>query len=239
VSSIYTWKDVLPALGTDHDVIAVDLPGFGGSDIPGRFELALYPRVVFGLLERLGVGRAAVVGNSLGGAVAVMMAAQRPEAVDRLVLIDAAGFNLEPRDRPWVLRAAGRPEFAQMTEAFPALLRPLLRLGLRQVFHDEALVTPERLNEYAVPLRREGASRFVHAVLTSGGRIRFEESVRAVRAPTLVLWGEQDAWIPVRDGERFARAIPGTGLVTLPSCGHLPQEEKPREVVRLLRQFLR
>lgn len=237
-SSVYTWKEVLPVLAADHDVLALDLPGFGGSDIPDRFELALYPRLVLGLLERLGLPRVSVAGNSLGGAIAVMLAAERPQAVDRLVLIDAAGFNLDPRDRPWILRVAGRHGLADVIEALPALRRPMLRLGLRQVFHDEAFVTPERLHEYAVPLARPGATRFVQAVLSSSGSVPFGEIVRSVRAPTLVLWGEQDRWIPPRDAARFAQAIHGARVVTLSGCGHVPQEECPPAVLTHLRPFL-
>ena len=108
-SSIYTWKDEIPALARDHEVVALDLPGFGGSDQPADLSFDLYPRVVVGLMDQLGIARASLVGNSLGGAVASVVAARQPARVDRLVLIDAAGFNLHAADRPALVRLASHP----------------------------------------------------------------------------------------------------------------------------------
>ena len=145
-SSIYTWKDVLPALREAHDVVALDLPGFGGSDMPADLSFESYPRVVRALLDRLGIARADLVGNSMGGAVAVVLAATDPSRVGRLVLIDAAGFNLAQRDRPFLIRVAGFRPMASLLDLLP-VRRLRVRAALRQVFHDPALVTPERVEE--------------------------------------------------------------------------------------------
>ena len=111
-SSIYTWKDVLPALARTGRVVALDFPGFGGSDRPPDLSFDMFPGVVLGLLDQLGIREAALVGNSMGGAVAVVIAARQPQRVSRLVLIDAAGYNTGPGQRPWIIdlassRAAG------------------------------------------------------------------------------------------------------------------------------------
>ena len=233
-SSIYTWKDVLPALAAAHDVIAVDLPGFGGSEVPETPGGQGAIRAVLGLMDALGVPRASLAGNSLGGAVAVALAAGRPERVDRLVLIDAAGYNFAPSDRPWVLRlvAAVPPGLA---EAMPP--RPLVTLGLRQVFHDDALVTPDRLAEYVAPLRRPGARAAVQRLLVGGDDMGLPAVVRAVHVPTLVVWGRYDRWIPPRDAARFAADIPGA-RVAMVEAGHMPQEEAPEETARIMEAFL-
>jgi pimeloyl-ACP methyl ester carboxylesterase len=233
-SSIYTWKDVLPVLAAHHDVIAIDLPGFGGSAVPDRPSGERLFQSVLGLMDRLGLRRASFVGNSLGGAVATAIAARAPERVDRLVLIDAAGYNFAPADRPFVLRlAAGVP--AVVAEALP--LRPLVSLSLRQVFHDDRLVTPDRVAEYVAPLRRPGATAAVRGILLDPSALGFPGIVRSVRAPTLILWGRYDAWIPVRDAARFAADIPGA-RVTLLDAGHMPQEERPAEAAALIADFL-
>ncbi len=235
-SSIYTWKDVLPALAAEHDVIAVDLPGFGGSDVPAEPGGDVLVGSVLGLLDEVGVPRASFVGNSLGGAVAVAIAVRHPEGVFRLVLIDAAGYNYAPRDRPFLLRlAAAAP--AWTTAALPR--RALFTAGLRQVFADDALVTPEKIDEYVVPMGRPGALGAVHRLLTRGEMPGFPGVIRDVRAPTLVLWGARDEWIDVRDASRFARDIPGARLVVLPDSGHMPQEERPAETAELIGGFLR
>jgi len=238
-SSIYSWKDVLPALARDHDVIALDLPGFGGSDQPADLNAAIYPRVVLGLMDRLGVARASVVGHSLGGTVAVLVSGEAPDRVERLALLDAAGFNLAPSQRPLLLRVAAAVP-ASVLERLPT--RPvLLRLGLRQVFFDPAFVTPERFNEYLTPLQRPGAVTAFRSLLVSGGFASTEDFARRagqIRVPTLVVWGAEDRWVAPSDADRFAAAIPGARKVMLPACGHMPQEERPAEVITLLRDFL-
>lgn len=233
-SSIYTWKDVLPLLAAHHDVIALDLPGAGDSAVPARYDSEQAVRSVTGLMDRLGVARASLVGNSLGGAIAVVIAARHPERVDRLVLIDAAGYNFAPKDRPWLLRCAGAVPGA-LAEALP--MRPLVTLALKQVFHDDRLVSPARVAEYVAPLRRPGAAAAVRQLLLSQDALGFPEIVRSVQAPTLVVWGRYDAWIPSRDAERFAADIRGARVVLLES-GHMPEEERPQETAALIEGFI-
>jgi pimeloyl-ACP methyl ester carboxylesterase len=165
-SSIYTWKDVLPGLARTRTVLALDFPGFGESDQPPDLGFAVLPKVVRGLMDTLGLGSVTLVGNSLGGAVATVLAVESPERIDALVLIDAAGFNLNPSDRPAILRFAASPAGAAVFERLPIRGR-MLRLGLRQVFFDPALVTAERFNEYLAPLLRPGAPASAVSLLTS------------------------------------------------------------------------
>lgn len=238
-SSLYTWKDVIPALARTHDVVAVDLPGFGESDRPAGLRWDGLAPVVLGLMERLGIEKASVAGNSMGGAVAVLLASQAAGKVEKLVLIDAAGFNLAPEDRPrvlWLLTTPAGPLVGRLP-----IRRQLARLALRQIFHDDTLVTPEKLDEYTGPLLQRGAYESMRSLLTSAGgddAARFESAARSVRSPTLVVWGAEDQWLPLRDADRFVGSIPGARKVVIPACGHMPQEEKPAEVVGLLLPFL-
>jgi pimeloyl-ACP methyl ester carboxylesterase len=236
-SSIFSWKDVIGPLARAHDVVALDLPGFGASDQPADLSYEHFPRAVLGLLDRLGVQRATLVGSSMGGAVAVLLAARAPARVERLVLIDAAGFNLAPADRPAVVRLVSS-RAAPLLERLP-LRRAATRLALRQVFHDDALVTEERVEEYLAPLARPGTLASLRSLTLSraASAPEFEALARSVRAPTLILWGREDVWIPVAHADRFAAAIPGARKVVLENCGHLPQEERPADVVRLIEEF--
>jgi pimeloyl-ACP methyl ester carboxylesterase len=237
-SSVYTWKDVLPVLARDYDVVALDLPGFGESDQPSDLDGATFPSLVVELMDRLGVARAAVVGNSLGGATAVGVAAGWPERVTALVLLDSAGFNFSEKDRPWMLRVLGGPA-GKVLERLP--IRGLLvRIGLRQVFHDPARITRERFNEYLAPVVRPGAIASMRSILLARARDAswFPELVRRVRAPTLVIWGREDRWVPAAQADLFVAAIPGARKVVLEACGHVPQEERPQDVLRLLAEFL-
>jgi pimeloyl-ACP methyl ester carboxylesterase len=236
-SSLYTWKDVLPVLAASHDVVALDMPAHGESDVPGEMRAALFPQVAVGLMDRLGLERASLVGNSLGGAVAVAVAAHHPTRVDRLVLIDAAGYNFAQQDRPWILRLAGATRGGTVLERLP-VQRRLATTALRQVVHDDRLVTADRVDEYVTPLERPGVIRALGALLASGGDLGFPGIVGSVRAPTLVVWGREDRWIPVEHAERFAAALPGSRVEVIDGCGHMPQEERPEDVARLVAAFL-
>jgi pimeloyl-ACP methyl ester carboxylesterase len=238
-SSIYTWKDVLPALSPAHEVVALDLPGFGWSDQPKDLTFDLYPRVVLGLMDALGIAKASLVGNSLGGAVAAVVAVERPARVERLVLIDAAGFNLRPSDRPPMVRLTAHPLAEPLASLLP-VKRLLVMRGLRQVFHDDAKVTEERIDEYLAAVSRPGTFASIRSLTASQSTSpeEFEAMLRRVSAPTLVLWGAEDAWIPPADAQGFAAAIPGARVVMLPGVGHTPQEESPEAVARLILEFL-
>jgi pimeloyl-ACP methyl ester carboxylesterase len=235
-SSIYTWADVIPALAEDHDVVAVDLPGFGGSDIPEELSSSVYPATVLALMDRLGISRATLVGNSLGGSVAVVLAARHPERVRRLVLIDAAAYNLDASRRPMILRLLGFGPVVAAVDALP-IRRRVVTAALRQVFHDPSHVTPAKVEEYLAPLSRPGATAALQSLLARPAAFGLPPLVAEVRVPTLIIWGRNDRWIPVADADRFASAIPAARKVVLEECGHLPQEERPAEVVRLLEEF--
>lgn len=238
-SSLYTWKEVIPALAASHDVVALDFPGFGWSDQPADLSFDLFPRVVFGLLDELGLEQAALVGSSMGGAVGALVAASHPSRVTRLVLIDAAGFNLRAADRPAMVRLATHPLAAGLFARLP-VRRLLVTQGLRQVFHDDTKITPERTNEYLAAACRPGALASLRALGASPGPDpqAFEAGLRTITVPTLVVWGAEDAWIPPDHAGRFVAAIPGARKVSLEGVGHLPQEEAPAAVSRLLQEFL-
>jgi len=237
-SSIYTWKDVLPELARQHDVVALDLPGFGGSGIPATVSADLMPSSVLGLMDRLGLRHASFVGNSLGGATAVWIASSDPARVDRLALIDSAGFHLGPGDRPPLVRLLALPG------ASLAAHLPLVRLATRQTlltaFFDPRHVTEERLDEYTAPNLRPGAAAYLMALARQPdpAQGRFAEWLARIQVPTLVLWGREDRWLPVADADRFGAALPDARVVVLERCGHVPQEELPGRVSRLLLDFL-
>jgi 4,5:9,10-diseco-3-hydroxy-5,9,17-trioxoandrosta-1(10),2-diene-4-oate hydrolase len=238
-SSIYTWKDVIPALAADHDVVALDLPGFGLSDQPADLLAEDLPASVIGLMDALRVRRSALVGNSLGGATVAMAAAAHGERVSALVLVDAAGFNMDPAKQPALVRLAMSP-LGPLMERLPGK-RLLIELALRDVMHDARLVDDERVAEYLQWAQRPGGLAAVRSLGVSleGRRGAVQEALARVAAPTLVVWGRDDTWIPIADSERFAAAITGARIEVVEDCGHMPQEERPRELLAILRRFLK
>jgi pimeloyl-ACP methyl ester carboxylesterase len=237
-SSVFTWHAVAPGLARDRDVVALDLPGFGGSDPPAEPAFRVHEAAVLGLMDRLRIHRATLIGSSLGGAVSVLVAGSRPERVESLVLIDPAGYNLAPRDRPTLVRLLGGLPGGPLLERLP-IRRLAVRTALLQCFHDDTLVTRERVDEYVAPFFRPGAVQALRAQLASHpGPEDFSERVRRVRAPTLIVWGRNDAWIGVDQAAWFVRDLERSRLVVLEDCGHLPQEERPSDVLRLIESHL-
>jgi pimeloyl-ACP methyl ester carboxylesterase len=218
-------------------VVALDLPGFGGSEVPRSIDPLLLPEAAVAFTDALGLHRATWLGNSLGGAVALYVAAHHPERVSRLVLVDAAGIDLSPGAWPAILRVSLKlgPFFDWM----PLQRRVLVRV-LRDVFHDRGFVTRERVDDHLAALARPGAIAAARRILLASPAEarRLTEAIGRVSVPTLVLWGRQDRWIPVAHAARFAELIPGARVVVLEACGHMPQEERPKDTLRVLRGFL-
>jgi pimeloyl-ACP methyl ester carboxylesterase len=174
----------------------------------------------------------------MGGAAVALVAAEQPERVAALVLVDPAGFNLGASERPGMVSVAMSP-----AGSFLARLpgkRLVVEASLLQVFHDDSRVTPERVSEYLAAAARPGTFPAIRS-LGASPRDRatlVAEALPRIQAATLVLWGDDDRWIPIAHADRFVAVIPGARKVVIPSCGHVPQEEKPEEVSRLLLDFL-
>ena len=235
-SSIYTWSEVIAPLAKSFDVIAFDLPGFGSSSQPDDLSFDEYGGTVVGLMETLGVQRAHFVGNSMGGAIALLMAARQGDRVDRVVVLDSAGFAMRPSERPFIIQLLASKGAAFLVEGFP-LRRRLTAASLRYLVRDDAKVTQERIDEYVAPFLREGALASTRSLLLSRLDERFIDDLRGITAPTLVVWGRFDPWLPESHADRFVAAIKGSRKVVL-DTGHMPQEEQPEGVARLLGEFL-
>jgi pimeloyl-ACP methyl ester carboxylesterase len=240
-----TWLDVIEELAEDHTVVAPDLLGHGESAKPrGDYSLGAYASGIRDLLAALGHDRATVVGHSLGGGVAMQMAYQFPERVERLVLVSSGGLG---REVNILLRAAALPgsEFVlplitargivDWTNAAAGFLG---RLGLRPGADLE-----EIWRGFSSLSDVEARSAFVHtlrAIVDPGGQ-RVSATDRlylAAEMPSLIVWGERDPVIPFAHGLRASEAMPGSRLVSFPDAGHFPHRDNPRRFSRALLDFL-
>ena len=235
-SSIYSWADVIGPLSEQFDVIALDLPGFGESTKPPDLAFADLPKALLQLMDGLGLPRASMVGNSLGGAIALLLAEHSPSRVDRLVVIDSAGFGMRTAERPFMIRVIGSPLAGAFADRAP-VKRLLTALTLRHLIHDRSKVTEERINEYVTPFLHADALESAQSLLASPVDEQFAARLTSIVAPTLVLWGRYDPWLPEAHADRFVAAIKGARKVVL-ETGHLPQEESPKDVARLIREHL-
>ena len=235
-SSIYSWADVIGPLSKRFDVIALDLPGFGASSKPADLSFGDYAPTLVGLMDALGVPKAHFVGNSMGGAVSLVMAARQPDRVDRVVIIDSAGFNLKPGERPFLATLLANRAAGTFADRLP-VKRLMTRLFLRRLIQDETRITDELIDEYVSPFLSPGAMVAARGLLLSRVDEGFVKDLGSIQAKTLVLWGRFDPWLPESHADRFVAEIKGASKVMLPT-GHMPQEEKPLEVARLIGDFL-
>ena len=235
-SSIYTWSEVIEPLSRSFDVIALDLPGFGGSSQPADLSFEELSGALPGLMDALGITRAHLLGNSLGGAVSLLVAARQPARVDHVVILDSAGFRMKREERPFMIRFLGSRAAGLLGDRLP-IRRILTAATLRRLIHDDTRVTAERIDEYTAPLLRPNALVSARSLLSSPLDEGFLPDLRAIEAKTLVVWGRFDPWLPQEDADRFVSAIKGARKVIV-ETGHMPQEERPAEIARLVGEFL-
>jgi pimeloyl-ACP methyl ester carboxylesterase len=234
------WLENLPRVAQDRRVLALDLPGFGRTPEPAeRITISGYGRTVERFCERLDLGSVALVGNSMGGFVAAETVIQFPRRVTRLVLVSAAGISSADTVRTPIL-AAGRvaTAIASNTAARYRELaaRPLSRhLSLALVARHPRLLRADLA--YEGFFKGAGAPGFDTA-LRACLEYDFRERLPEVGCPTLIVWGANDAIIPVRDAEDFERLISDSRKVVMRDTGHVPMAERPAAFNDLLLDFL-
>ena len=238
LSSLHTWDGWARDLARDRRVIRFDLPGFGltGPAPDGDEGLARMVRTTFTLLDSLGVRRAVLAGNSLGGAVAWEAALAEPQRVAGLVLVDAVGYTQEKRPIPPGFRVASLPVLRQLTEEL--LPKPLVAIALREAYADPSRLSDELVTRYHELARREG-NRL--ALVRRALRLPDDfapQRLRALDIPTLIVWGAEDRLIPPVHADSFHRDLSRSRVVVLPDLGHVPHEEDPAASVAPVREFL-
>ena len=240
-ASLHTWDGWVADLKGQRRVIRFDLPAFGltGPDLQNDYTLEAYVRTVEGVVNAMGVKDFVLAGNSLGGQIAWATATALPQRVRQLILVDAAGYPMAPQSVPIGFRIARIPGLRRLAEV--VLPRGVIQASLRNVYGDPSKVTPELVDRYYELTLREGnrqalAYRFDQMLKVDIAKGML--AIRALRVPTLILWGGKDPLIPVENGHRFAADIVGSQLVVFDDLGHVPQEEDPQRTVQALRKFL-
>lgn len=245
--SLHTWQGWTDALAPTRRVIRYDLPGFGltGPDPRHDYSMKRQVEVLMAVLDRLGVERVVLGGNSYGGGIAWQAALAHPDRVAALVLVDASGAPAPdaaaaaanaPRSVPIAFRLARMPALAPLLQR--VLPRRVIESSLRNVYGDPSRITPELVDRYFDLATREGNRAALMARFETRGAPASTKPVSAITQPTLILWGARDHLIPLAAGERFNAAIPGSQLVVFEELGHVPQEEDPARTVAAVIAFL-
>jgi len=236
-SSTGVWAGIIPVLARDHRVLALDLKGFGLSGRPEGSPIDYAPdeqaRIVLAMMDAKSVHRAAVVAHSWGSSVALQVALQAPDRVERIALYDAWVYSEQlPTSFYWA-RAGGVGE-----AIFGAFYdqRPEDKLAL--AFYDPEIVPQALVDTVEAQLAQPGTAG---AALQAVRGMRYEEAERRygeIAVPTLLLWGREDSVTPLEFGERLLAQLPDAELKVYPRCGHFPMIEAARPSTRALARFL-
>ena len=237
-SSLHTWDGWTDSLKGTRRVIRFDLPGFGltGPAPDGDYRMEANIRFVTHVLDTLGARRVVLAGNSLGGWIAWRVAIVRPELVQRLILVDAAGYPFESQSVPIGFRLAQIPVLNKLVQRI--LPRSVVEGSVRNVFGDPARVIPGLVDRYYDMARREGNRAALVARFAQARADPDTAAIRTITQPTLILWGGRDQLIPPDNAARFGRDIRGSRVVMFDGLGHVPHEEDPAATLAAVRRFL-
>ncbi len=232
------------ALSERYRVHAPDLPGFGSSSKPrlGSYSARWFADVIVGLMDELEISRAHIVGNSMGGRVAIEVGLQAPDRVGALGLLCPAVAWVKRGFHP-IVRLL-RPEFGMLPHG---IRRSTVASQFWSIFHDRDAIDPAvgdlMVDEFRRIYQSAGAR---YAFLASArniyleapfGRNGFYPRLSELQPPALFIWGSHDALVPAAFGRHVQKWLPRAEQLTIQSCGHVPQVERPRETSELLIRF--
>jgi pimeloyl-ACP methyl ester carboxylesterase len=234
--STFSFRLLMPYLTPHFRTVALDIMGFGYSDRPQHrdYSLGAQARLLAGFLDALGVEKASVLGHSLGGAVAMHLALEFPERVDRLILASSASDSETRRG----LRSSRlvRP-LLPVVAAFTVQNQRFRRMSLRSACYDPAFITPEVIEGYMGPTRVRGHLRALGSLMVDR-RKDLPLDPSTIKQPVLIIWGAADRWLPASHAGRLRTLIPNSRVRVIENSGHLVLEEQPEEAAHDIIDFL-
>lgn len=238
-SSLHTWEAWVTALKGQRRVISMDLPGFGltGPNLQNDYSNPAYKQFILDLMDTLKVQRFILAGNSLGGEIAWQVAVAAPQRVDKLILVDAAGYAFIPKSIPLGFRLARIPQLAWLTQH--TLPRKMMESSVQNVYGDPAKVTPTLVDRYEAMTLRAGNRQALGLRFKQLNAGAYATQIKTITMPTLILWGAKDHLIPVSYAHQFKQDIAGSKLVVFDQLGHVPHEEDAAATIAVVQDFLR
>lgn len=235
-SNVHTWEYYLKELGNEYPVIAFDLPGFGFSSKPHTtYSREGYVDILKQLIDYYHFERIILIGNSMGGEISLRYSILYPDKVEKLILVDAGGL-MDRKELPWFLQWGK----TFIMDYFNFLFRNRLAISymLKSAFYNKDVVDETKIDLYYYPLKTHGGINAHKSLLNSPYEKIQAEKMQSLVIPVLILWGQNDQWIPVKYAYEFKKNLPNSYLVILPECGHIPQEEKPMESLKYIINFI-
>ncbi len=237
-ASLHTFDAWTNELKFQRRILRMDLPAFGlTGPFPDKdYSIGHYVDFVHKFLVANGIKRCILGGNSLGGNIAWQFAVKYPQMVDKLILIDAAGYPMVSKSSPIAFRIARIPVLNNLLTFITP--RFMARASVENVYADEARVSDELVDRYFELTLREGNRRALVDRMQMPLDSTAYQKIKTIQHPTLILWGEQDELIPVEAARRFQADLPNDTLVLMKNAGHVPMEESPKESLQIVQSFL-
>ncbi|EAY24183.1 alpha/beta fold hydrolase [Microscilla marina] len=237
-ASLHTWQGWVDQLKQHYRVIRFDLPAFGltGPHPQHDYKISTYVKFVQALLQKKGIKKCHIAGNSLGGNIAWRFALAYPDRVGKMILLDASGIPLKKkRKKLWIMQLARTPIVNWvMRYATP---RAIFRKNLLEVYSDDAKVSPALITQYQqLTLRKGNREAFIQRAKTPVEDR--SEDIPRINTHTLIMWGKDDAWIPLELAYAFKEKLPNNQLIIYPNVGHVPMEEIPLKTAQDALHFL-
>jgi pimeloyl-ACP methyl ester carboxylesterase len=241
-ASMFSWRHFIAPFSQNNTLILVDFKGCGKSPKPRDSHYSIEEKTdeIYKLIVAENLTKLTLVGNSLGGAVALLLAIrlneQEPGRLSRLVLIDSAGDKKYLPVHLNLIRSILGPAIIYLS---PSKLSA--KMVLRMCYFDKQKITSAQVEAYAAPMASMGGR---YALLQTAKQCippnvdELLAKVKTIAVPTFILWGREDTIIPLKVGKLLHDVIPNSILKVIEQCGHIPQEEKPDETIAMISKFL-
>jgi pimeloyl-ACP methyl ester carboxylesterase len=241
--NLRTWEKIENQLKTPYRLLLVDLPGHGQSPLPRRtnYSHENLASLLWEFIEDVGAGDLMIMGHSLGGNLALRMAAMRPEKTKGLFLLSPSVFDTRGFPFPRLLtnNIFIRPFLNAVIRRTVCSTKRLTKI-LQQAVFDETIVDEGLIQRIIKPMVDNPKSYLTLIYLfRDSSRNRKLPNFHKIQIPVLVINGTEDPWVKPEEARRLVHLLPESELILLPFCGHMPQEEKPNEVARKLEEFIK
>ena len=236
-SSLHTWDSLVNRLKDKKRIIRMDLPAFGltGANPEHDYSMPYYNRFLDSLLNRLGIQKCIIAGNSLGGSIAWNQALYSSDKIARLILINSGGYPKKNEKGNIGFKLASMPFIGPVLAKFTP--KGLIRKSLEDVYSNDSKISKALEDRYFDLLLREGNRQATIDIFKQRAKPQ-PEKIKTIAIPTLIIWGEDDQLIDVSNAYRFQQDIKGSQLLIIKKSGHVPMEETPEIVYQGIKSFL-
>lgn len=237
-ASLHTWDNWTEELKKTFRVIRLDLPAYGltGPHPENKYTIPYYSDFLNKFVDSLKVNNFILAGNSLGGSIAWYYVTENEEKVVLLSLLNSGGFFSQDKGSPLVFKLARAPIIKDILRYVTP--RFFIKNTLKEVYHDESKLTDKKIDTYRdLILREDNREAFIYR--SKNKSVDYTDRLNEIKIPTQILWGDNDAWIPVENAKLFAEKISNVKVDIMKDTGHIPMEERPEESLKLFVDFIK